>query len=178
MDVASYHLQHCQSSKDVKSYRRDWIRTPLVCPAEIAPDMTITLLGTISCGGPTETRNCSSLVLDALGTGSLWSTSVDRNALVLYLNPSVVDCAEGTVRQFAQQPYKDHRRLRISRLTKVLITHMHGQYSSYVLCIMMRKSMRPAADHTMGLITVLRIVLGIPKPAASHGQSITAPSSC
>ncbi|CAL1703017.1 unnamed protein product [Somion occarium] len=62
----------------------------------------------------------------------------------------MVDCAEGTVRQFAQQPYRfgDQRYLRIGRINKIFVTHMH-------------------ADHTMGIITTLRNVLGIQKPKAS-----------
>ncbi|KAI0078567.1 hypothetical protein K474DRAFT_1696943 [Panus rudis PR-1116 ss-1] len=93
-------------------------------------DMVVTFLGTASGGGPTETRNCSSLVLNALGDGSLW----------------MVDCAEGTVRQFALQPWRfgNPRHLKMSKVKKVFITHMH-------------------ADHTMGIITLLRNVLGIPK---------------
>ncbi|KAJ3559309.1 hypothetical protein NM688_g416 [Phlebia brevispora] len=104
--------------------------------------MKVTFLGTTSGGGPTETRNCSSLVLDALGNGCLW----------------MFDCAEGTIRQFAQQPGNnyDYNRLRVSRLTKIFITHMH-------------------ADHTMGLITVLRNVLGIPRNF-SHSHDANAPS--
>ena len=39
----------------------------------MSKNMTITFLGTTSGGGPTTTRNCSSLVVDALGDGSLWS---------------------------------------------------------------------------------------------------------
>ena len=35
--------------------------------------MTATFLGTSSGGGPTEPRNCSSLALDVVGDGSLWS---------------------------------------------------------------------------------------------------------
>ncbi|EMD36644.1 hypothetical protein CERSUDRAFT_94921 [Gelatoporia subvermispora B] len=93
-------------------------------------EMVITFLGTTSGGGPTDTRNCSSLVVDALGDGSLW----------------MVDCAEGTVRQFAMQPWHDGRRLRMSRVNKIFITHMH-------------------ADHMMGLATLLRGSLGIPKPS-------------
>ncbi|RDX54369.1 hypothetical protein OH76DRAFT_1398686 [Lentinus brumalis] len=93
-------------------------------------NMTVTFLGTTSGGGPTETRNCSSLVVDALGNGSLW----------------MVDCAEGTVRQFEGQPYRPaHPRLRASQVSKIFITHMH-------------------ADHCMGTLTFLRTVLGIPKP--------------
>lgn len=36
-------------------------------------DIILTFLGTTSGGGPTETRNCSSLVLDLLEDGHLWS---------------------------------------------------------------------------------------------------------
>jgi len=35
--------------------------------------MTATFMGTSSGGGPSESRNCSSLVLDVVGDGSLWS---------------------------------------------------------------------------------------------------------
>ncbi|GBE86099.1 Zinc phosphodiesterase ELAC protein [Sparassis crispa] len=91
-------------------------------------DITVTFLGTTSGGGPTETRNCSSLVLDPLSDGSLW----------------MVDCAEGTARQVATQPWHDSRRIKLTRLTKIFITHMH-------------------ADHTMGLLPLLRNVLGIPR---------------
>lgn len=38
--------------------------------------MTATFLGTSSGGGPSESRNCSSLVLDVVGDGSLWSISI------------------------------------------------------------------------------------------------------
>ncbi|KAI0357296.1 hypothetical protein OH77DRAFT_1399381, partial [Trametes cingulata] len=98
-------------------------------------NITVTFLGTTSGGGPTETRNCSSLVVEPLGDGSLW----------------MVDCAEGTVRQFTLQPFNrntENRRLRVSQVSKIFITHMH-------------------ADHTMGLLTVLRNVLGIPKPPSA-----------
>ncbi|KAH9846353.1 beta-lactamase-like protein [Lenzites betulinus] len=100
----------------------------------MSSNITVTFLGTTSGGGPTETRNCSSLVVDPLGDGTLW----------------MVDCAEGTVRQFAQQPYvaPPGRKLRLSQVSKIFITHMH-------------------ADHTMGLLTVLRNALGIPKPRSA-----------
>jgi len=70
---------------------------------------------------------------------------------------SVVDCAEGTVRQFAQQPTKGPHRLRINRVDKIFITHMH-------------------ADHTMGVITLLRNVLGIaPDPPSAAVPSGSQP---
>ncbi|KAI0706969.1 beta-lactamase-like protein [Earliella scabrosa] len=100
-------------------------------------EITVTFIGTTSGGGPTETRNCSSLVVDALGNGSLW----------------MVDCAEGTVRQIISQPTRQGQpRVRLSRVSKIFITHMH-------------------ADHTMGTLTFLRNVLGSGPPtstASSH----------
>ena len=42
-------------------------------------DIKVTFLGTGSGGGPTKTRNCSSLVVDVLGDGSLWSTCYPSN---------------------------------------------------------------------------------------------------
>ncbi|KAI0942742.1 hypothetical protein AcW1_003294 [Taiwanofungus camphoratus] len=102
-------------------------------------DIIVTFLGTTSGGGPTDTRNCSSLVIEPLGDGSLW----------------MVDCAEGTVRQFALQPFHDARRLKMSKISKIFITHMH-------------------ADHTMGLLTILRNVLGIPKPPAPNSPTLAS----
>ncbi|THU99365.1 hypothetical protein K435DRAFT_777033 [Dendrothele bispora CBS 962.96] len=97
--------------------------------AQMANTMTVTLLGTSSGGGPSLSRNCSSLVVDALGDGSLW----------------MVDCAEGTLRQFSRQPFSaDNPHLRVSRINKMFVTHMH-------------------ADHVMGIIPMLRNVL-LPSP--------------
>ena len=39
----------------------------------MAQDISVTFLGTSSGGGPTKSRNCSSLVVDMLGDGTLWS---------------------------------------------------------------------------------------------------------
>lgn len=41
--------------------------------SRIAQDIAVTFLGTSSGGGPTRTRNCSSLLVDMVGDGSLWS---------------------------------------------------------------------------------------------------------
>ncbi|KAF7338487.1 Ribonuclease Z [Mycena venus] len=86
--------------------------------------MTVTFLGTCSGGGPNESRNCSSLVVDCLHDGSLW----------------MVDCAEGTTRQFAFQPPNTPNWLKANSVTKMFITHMH-------------------ADHCMGIIPMLRNIL-------------------
>ncbi|KAJ7898722.1 beta-lactamase-like protein [Mycena leptocephala] len=82
----------------------------------MAGPMTITFLGTCSGGGPNESRKCSSLIVDCLRDGSLW----------------MVDCAEGTTRQFAFQPPDTP-----------CLQDMH-------------------ADHTMGVVTLLRNVLFAP----------------
>ncbi|KAL5534910.1 hypothetical protein ACEPAF_3000 [Sanghuangporus sanghuang] len=83
--------------------------------------MAVTFLGTSSGGGPSDSRSCSSLALDIVGNGDLW----------------LVDCAEGTTRQFMLQPERyGPRRLKSSRITKIFITHLHF-------------------DHCMGIITLL-----------------------
>jgi len=106
--------------------------------ANMPPMMSVTFLGTSSGGGPIDSRNCSSLVMDVLGDGTLW----------------MVDCAEGTMRQFTQQPcrYGDKFYRRVAKINKIFITHMH-------------------ADHTMGLITLLRTALGFPKLEADSSAS-------
>ncbi|KAF9533350.1 beta-lactamase-like protein [Crepidotus variabilis] len=86
-------------------------------------NMSVTFLGTSSGGGPTESRNCSSLVCD-MASDSLW----------------MVDCAEGTTRQFALQPHSLQPRLSIQKVNKIFITHMH-------------------ADHLMGVVPFLRNLL-------------------
>ncbi|KAJ7460363.1 beta-lactamase-like protein [Mycena galericulata] len=93
----------------------------------MARPMTVTFLGTCSGGGPNESCNCSSLIVDCLRDGSLW----------------MVDCAEGTTRQFAFQPPDTPVWLKPQSVSKLFITHMH-------------------ADHTMGVVTMLRNVLFAP----------------
>ena len=111
-------------------------------------DISVHFLGTTSGGGPTETRNCSSLVVDSFGgSGQLWSaypplvlTSALAFAsavngvkgfligLTFLLCSTVVDCAEGTVRQFEKQPSRPgQQRLRVGQVSKIFITHMHGE---------------------------------------------------
>lgn len=58
----------------------------------------------------------------------------------------MVDCAEGTYRQFVWQPQKRgnaRKAVKANKVNKIFITHMH-------------------ADHVMGLITFLRQALGVP----------------
>ncbi|EKM50977.1 uncharacterized protein PHACADRAFT_262883 [Phanerochaete carnosa HHB-10118-sp] len=109
-------------------------------PSHPRNNMAVTFLGTTSGGGPTDTRNCSSLVVGAMGNNELW----------------MVDCAEGTVRQFSTQPHRDARRVKINDVTKMFITHMH-------------------ADHTMGIITLLRNVLGMYRGDSHEGPVVPRP---
>lgn len=46
-------------------------------------NINLTFLGTASGGGPTETRNCSSLVVDALNDGTLWSEYLSHHFYAL-----------------------------------------------------------------------------------------------
>ncbi|KAL1717274.1 beta-lactamase-like protein [Schizophyllum commune] len=102
-------------------------------------NMAITFLGTSSGGGPTEHRNCSSLLVDCCGNGDLW----------------MVDCAEGTTRQFMFT-----RDVRPMQVKKIFITHMH-------------------VDHVMGIIGFLRNVL-FPLPVLGSGpdRDPNAPVCC
>lgn len=45
--------------------------------SEMTRSMSVSFLGTSSGGGPTATRNCSSLVADVLADGSLWSMPIN-----------------------------------------------------------------------------------------------------
>ncbi|KAI6038978.1 beta-lactamase-like protein [Pisolithus marmoratus] len=90
----------------------------------MARNMHVIFIGTSSGGGPSLSRNCSSIV---------------------------VDCAEGTVRQFQTQPRGNESRLRAMKITKLFVTHMH-------------------ADHVMGIVPFLRHVL---RPPPIVGSSDT-----
>lgn len=57
--------------------------------------MVVTFLGTTSGGGPTDTRNCSSLVVDAVGNGQLWSTSGATDFFVSLSAPSLTRPSSG-----------------------------------------------------------------------------------
>lgn len=82
--------------------------------------MNVTFLGTSSGGGPTPNRNCSSLVCDFFEGSNLW----------------MVDCAEGTTRQFALQPQRHSLpRIRINQINRLFVTHMHGAYCHFVACV-------------------------------------------
>lgn len=91
--------------------------------------MFVTFLGTSSGGGPSESRNCSSLVCDVLGDNSLWSKPFIRASSVTNISVrAVVDCAEGTLRQFALQP-SGKAFLKANKVTKLFVTHMHGVFT-------------------------------------------------
>jgi ribonuclease Z len=135
-----------------------------------APTMSVTFLGTSSGGGPSESRNCSSLVCDMLADQSLWSAeSISQQLRTLTFLP-VVDCAEGTTRQFALQPHYTKPHVRIQKVSKIFITHMHGWgphiYREYY-------SNSPIADHIMGIVPFLRNVL-FPPPAGNSSHHPTS----
>ena len=67
----------------------------------------------------------------------------------------MVDCAEGTLRQFALQPYGKSY-LKSNKITKLFITHMHGTLSEAQL---FRLSFVFQADHVMGIVPLLRNLL-------------------
>ncbi|KAJ7219045.1 beta-lactamase-like protein [Mycena pura] len=136
------HLGHFSSARRllrVPPLRRRTTRSIYLSAAQMTRAMTVTFLGTCSGGGPTESRNCSSLVVDCLGDGSLW----------------MVDCAEGTTRQFDFQPADTPVRLKARSVSKLFITHMH-------------------ADHTMGIIPMIRNVL-FPPPVDPNTSFPTSP---
>ena len=105
--------------------------------ASMSQWMSAGFLGTSSGGGPSESRNCSSLVLDIVGDGSLWSTHLSRrfhttiDRLTGDLQFTVVDGAEGTLRQFSLQP-EGSRVFQVAKVNKIFVTHMHREFSCYV----------------------------------------------
>ncbi|KIO13252.1 hypothetical protein M404DRAFT_122698 [Pisolithus tinctorius Marx 270] len=103
----------------------------------MARNMHVIFIGTSSGGGPSLSRNCSSIVADLIGDGSLW----------------MVDCAEGTLRQFQTQPRGNESRLRAMKVTKLFVTHMH-------------------ADHVMGIVPFLRHVLHPPPVVGSSDTNL------
>ncbi|KAJ7172720.1 beta-lactamase-like protein, partial [Mycena filopes] len=106
--------------------------------------MTVTFLGTCSGGGPNETRNCSSLVVDCLRDGSLW----------------MVDCAEGTTRQFAFQPPDTPTWLKPHSVSKLMVTHMHCDHilGNFIFS----NSLRAFSNLAPGIVPMLRHVLFAP----------------
>lgn len=71
----------------------------------------------------------------------------------------MVDCAEGTTRQFALQPERDVRkRLKLSRINKIFITHLHCERYSTSSNADFTDDISPV-DHCMGLITLLASIL-------------------
>lgn len=71
------------------------------------------------------------------------------------------DCAEGTTRQFSLQPGYGEERVKINRVTKLFITHMHGANILFVLNS--DNEALSLVDHTMGIIPFLRNILFMPK---------------
>jgi hypothetical protein len=137
--------------------------------ASMSQWMSAAFLGTSSGGGPSESRNCSSLVLDIVGDGSLWSTHLSPCAQVTIdrltsdLQFIVVDGAEGTLRQFSLQP-EGGKPFQVAKVNKIFITHMHRE--CFLPCNTESSSRSIEADHIMGLPTLLRNILGFPHPEA------------
>ncbi len=94
-------------------------------------NFTVTFLGTSSGGGPNDTRSCSSLALDINESGDLWCESTicyGIEALNHGTLNSVVDCAEGTLRQFSLQRERDpSKRISVNSVSKIFVTHLHCQ---------------------------------------------------
>jgi hypothetical protein len=68
------HAQHTSVPTTHSKSRRYRAKTQAQAHRNMAPPtMSIFFLGTSSGGGPSESRNCSSLLVDALGNGDLWS---------------------------------------------------------------------------------------------------------
>lgn len=83
----------------------------------------------------------------------------------------MVDCAEGTLRQFALQQTTGKARLRVDRVAKIFITHLHCKLPRAPIQGIFDKLnifFVDAVDHTMGIITLLASVLrggaGTPQP--------------
>jgi len=109
---------------------------PLCAPVTSAVDEAAhpchaAFLSISSGGGLTESRKCSSPVLDIVWDGSLW----------------MVQSAEGTFRQFALQP-EGGRHFQVAKVNKIFITDM-------LLCAVSRSTAsRFATDHIMDLPTL------------------------
>lgn len=82
----------------------------------------------------------------------------------------MVDCAEGTLRQFALQQSAGKARLRADRVAKIFITHLHCKLPLAPIQVTSDKLdiFIDAVDHTMGIITLLASILrggaGTPQP--------------
>ncbi|CAE6526807.1 unnamed protein product [Rhizoctonia solani] len=74
--------------------------------------LSLTFLGTAAGGGPTPSRGCSSTAISA--NGVIW----------------LVDCAEGTQRQIL------HAKLKIGRVQKIFVTHLHMDHCMGVAPLM------------------------------------------
>ena len=76
-----------------------------VTPGSVGPAVQVTFLGTSS-GVPTRSRNVSAVALRLPQRAELW----------------LFDCGEGTQHQFLRSE------LRVSQLSRIFITHMHGDH--------------------------------------------------
>ena len=84
----------------------------------------------------------------------------------------MVDCAEGTARQFEMQPRgRGVETLRAQRVTKLFVTHMHGTNSCFLSLTLLTSV---AADHVMGIVPFLRHILF--PPAIVDGSETVRPT--
>jgi hypothetical protein len=82
------------------------------------------------------------------------------------LHCTVIDCAEGTLRQFSLQPRRiTGKTLKVGSVNKIFVTHMHRE--SVIMDYVFHQSSfvrHSTADHVMGLPTLLRNILGFHRP--------------
>ena len=119
-----YLIKRCQEISRLPSLARPAAgdpQRPGTAPASSSSRSEMEIYGVRSLGG------------SSLSCSPSRGRAQSRNADYMHAPPTVVDCAEGTVRQFAQQPYRhgDFRsRLRLSQVSRIFITHMHGKQHS------------------------------------------------
>lgn len=80
----------------------------------------------------------------------------------------VVDCAEGTTRQFQLQPASNKPHLNLNRIAKIFITHMHGNFIKSIISAVYDLLL---ADHIMGIVPLLRNIL-FPPPAENSPYAL------
>ncbi|CCM05233.1 uncharacterized protein FIBRA_07443 [Fibroporia radiculosa] len=119
--------------------------------------IAVTFLGTTSGGGPSETRNCSSLVIDPLGDGSLWTDhtagllNLLRNILGIPKPPSARSQSSSPSASSSDPPRLEiygPRGLRRFLRVQFLLTHTHTEFR-YVVHELLRSEERPSVPGTL-----------------------------
>lgn len=64
------------------------------------------------------------------GVSTYWLFRLHRSGVGTDVSVPVVDCAEGTVEQFTQQPSKhdDKCHRKMAKISTIFVTHMHGEF--------------------------------------------------